>query len=43
MKITTEDFTDLTLAISDTYGDNVRGDDVVVEHGGGNGGDGHGG
>ena len=34
MKIPTEDFTDVTLVICDTYGDDVSG---------GNGGDGHGG
>ena len=28
MKIPTEDFTDVTLAINDTYGDDVR--DIVV-------------
>ena len=27
MKIPTEDFTDVTLVICDTYGDDVRGDD----------------
>ena len=31
MKIPTEDFTDATLAIYDTYGDDVRGGDGVEE------------
>ena len=31
MKIPTEDFTDLTLAIDDTHGDDVRGGKVADE------------
>ena len=38
MNIPSEDFSDVTLAIDDTYGDYVRGGDG----GGGDGGGGHG-
>ena len=38
MKIPTEDFTDKTLAIDDTRGDDVRGGDWGSGHGGWQGG-----
>ena len=34
MKIPTEDFTDVTFAIGDTYGDDVRGGYMCDGHGG---------
>ena len=34
LKIPNYDFTDVTVAIGDTYGDDVRGNDVGAEHGG---------
>ena len=30
VKIPTEDFTDVTFAIGDTYGDDVRGGNIVI-------------
>ena len=38
VKIPTEDFTDKTLVINDTYGDDVRGNDLGAGHGGWQGG-----
>ena len=38
LKIPNEDFTDATVAIGDTYGDDVRGNVVGVGHGGWQGG-----
>ena len=34
LRIPNEDFTDVTVAIGDTYGDDVRCNDVVAGHGG---------
>ena len=34
LKIPNEDFTDATVAIGDTYGDDVRGNDGGAGHGG---------
>ena len=38
MKIPTEDFSDVTLVISGTYGDDVRGGNRGDKHGGSQGG-----
>ena len=34
LKFPYDDFTDVTVAIGDTYGDDVRGNDVGAGHGG---------